>query len=203
MKVLAVNGSPHKNGNTYIALEAACAKLREEGIETEIVNVGSLNITGCKACGACSKLGRCAINDGFNEISEKFAEADGIIIGSPVYYAGINGTLKCFLDRAFYVNSAKMRFKPAAAIVALRRSGVTDSYQTIYNYFAFSEMLITPTPYWPGVHGGAQGEATQDLEGVQIAETIGTNMAYLLKMKQESKVPAPEKQPKIKFSYIR
>ena len=145
MKVLAVNGSPHKNGNTYIALEAACAKLREEGIETEIVNVGSLNITGCKACGACSKLGRCAINDGFNEISEKFADADGIIIGSPVYYAGINGTLKCFLDRAFYVNSAKMRFKPAAAIVALRRSGVTDSYQTIYNYFAFSEMLKIPT----------------------------------------------------------
>ncbi|MGN0589887.1 MAG: flavodoxin family protein [Ruminiclostridium sp.] len=203
MKVLAINGSPHKEGNTYLALAKVCEKLNAEGIETEIVNVGALNITGCKACGACAKLGRCRIEDGFNEISEKLPEADGIVIGSPVYYAGINGTLKAFLDRAFYVNSGKLRFKPAAAVVALRRSGVTDSYQTIYNYFAFAEMLITPTPYWPGIHGGAQGECLQDLEGVQIAETIGTNMAYLLKMQSESKVSVPEKQPKIKFNYVR
>lgn len=203
MKVLAINGSPHKEGNTYLALAKVCEKLNAEGIETEIVNVGALNITGCKACGACSKLGKCRIDDGFNEISEKLANADGIVVGSPVYYAGINGTLKAFLDRAFYVNSAKLRFKPAAAVVALRRSGVTDSYQTIYNYFTFAEMLITPTPYWPGIHGGAPGECLQDTEGVQIAETIGTNMAYLLKMQAESKIPVPEKQPKIKFNYVR
>lgn len=203
MKVLAVNGSPHKDGNTYLALEAACKKLNEQGIDTEIVNIGALNITGCKACGACSKIGKCVIEDGFNEVSEKFAAADGIIVGSPVYYAGINGTLKCFLDRAFYVNSAKMRFKPAAGIVALRRSGVTDSYQTIYNYFTFAEMIITPTPYWPGIHGAAKGECLQDTEGIQIAEAIGKNMAYLLKMKAESKVTPPEKEPKIKFNYVR
>lgn len=203
MKVIAINGSPRKDGNTYHALKTACDILNEQGIETEIVNVGNLNITGCKACGGCSGKGMCVINDGFNEAAEKAASADGIIVGSPVYYAGVNGTLKCFLDRLFYVHSAKMRFKPAAAVVALRRSGVTHTYQTIYNYFTISEMLITPTNYWPGVHGGAKGEAEQDLEGMQIARGIGRNMAYLLKMKAESTVPVPEKEDKIKFSYIR
>lgn len=203
MKVIAINGSPRKDGNTYLALKTACDILNEQGIETEIVNVGNLNITGCKACGGCSGKGMCVINDGFNEAAEKAASADGIIVGSPVYYAGVNGTLKCFLDRLFYVHSAKMRFKPAAAVVALRRSGVTHTYQTIYNFFTISEMLITPTNYWPGVHGGAKGEAEQDLEGMQIARGIGRNMAYLLKMKAESTVPVPEKEDKIKFSYIR
>lgn len=203
MKVTAINGSPHKDGNTYLALKAACDVLNAEGIETEILNVGSLNITGCKACGACSKIGRCVIDDGFNEIAEKTAAADGIIVGSPVYYAGINGTLKSFLDRFFYGNSSKMRFKPCAAITALRRSGVTHTYQTIYNFFTISEMLITPTCYWPGMHGGAKGEAEQDLEGMQIARGIGRNMAYLLKLKAESNIPLPEKEDKIKFSYIR
>lgn len=203
MKVIAINGSPRKDGNTYSALKAACDVLNGEGIETEIINVGSLNITGCKACGACGKQGKCVINDGFNEVAEKTAAADGIIVGSPVYYAGINGTLKSFLDRFFYVHSSKMRFKPCAAITALRRSGVTHTYQTIYNFFTFAEMLITPTNYWPGVHGGAKDEAEQDLEGMQVARTVGKNMAYLLKMKAESTVPVPEKEDKIKFSYIR
>ena len=128
MKVIAINGSPRKDGNTWSALETACKVLNEQGIETEIVNVGNMNITGCKACGACSGKGACVINDGFNEVAEKAAAADGIIVGSPVYYAGVNGTLKCFLDRFFYVHSSKMRFKPAAAVVALRRSGVTHTY---------------------------------------------------------------------------
>lgn len=204
MKVVAINGSPRKDGNTYCALKTACDVLNSEGIETEIVNVGSLGITGCRACGACAKIGKCAFdNDGFNEIAEKVASADGIIVGSPVYYAGINGTLKSFLDRFFYVHSSKMRFKPCAAITALRRSGVTHTYQTIYNFFTFSEMLITPTNYWPGVHGAGKGEAEQDLEGIQIARTIGKNMSYLLKMQAESKIPVPEKEDKIKFSYIR
>ena len=203
MKVIAINGSPRKDGNTYSVLKAACDILNEQGIETEIVNVGSMGITGCKACGACAGKGKCVINDGFNEIADKTAAADGIIVGSPVYYAGINGTLKCFLDRFFYVHSGEMRFKPAAAVTALRRSGVTHTYQTIYNFFTFSEMLITPTNYWPGVHGSAKGEAQQDTEGMQIARAISRNMAYLLKMKAESTVPVPEKEEKIKFSYIR
>lgn len=203
MKVIAVNGSPRKDGNTYLALKTACDVLNSEGIETEIVNVGFLNITGCKACGGCAKLGKCVINDGFNEIAEIVAAADGIIVGSPVYYAGINGTLKSFLDRFFYVHSSKMRFKPCAALTALRRSGVTHTYQTIYNFFTISEMLITPTCYWPGVHGRLKGEGEQDLEGMQIARGIGRNMAYLLKLQEQSNLPLPEKEPKEMFNYIR
>lgn len=203
MKVIALNGSPHKEGNTYRALKEACDVLNAEGVETEIINVGSLTLTGCRACGACAKLGKCVINDGFNEIAEKTAAADGIIVGSPVYYADINGTMKCFLDRFFYGNSAKMRFKPCAAIVALRRSGVTHSYQTIYNYFTIAEMLITPTTYWPGAHGRLPGEAEQDLEGMRIARGIGHNMAYLLKLREQSDLPLPEPEEKVMFNYIR
>lgn len=203
MKVIAINGSPRKDGNTYLALKTACDILNSEGIETEIINVGALNITGCKACGVCSDTGKCVIKDGFNEIADKTAAADGIIVGTPVYYAGINGTLKSFLDRFFYVHSSEMRFKPAAALTALRRSGVTHTYQTIYNFFTISEMLITPTSYWPGVHGRLKGEAEQDLEGMQIARGIGRNMAYLLKLQAESTIPLPEKEPKEMFNYIR
>lgn len=203
MKVIAVNGSPRKDGNTYLALKTACDVLNAEGIETEIVNVGALNITGCKACGGCAKAGKCVINDGFNEVAELVAAADGIIVGSPVYYAGINGTLKSFLDRFFYVHSSKMRFKPCAALTALRRSGVTHTYQTIYNFFTISEMLITPTSYWPGVHGRLKGESEQDLEGMQIARGIGKNMAYLLKLQEQSSIPLPHKEPKEMFNYIR
>ncbi len=203
MKVIALNGSPRKNGNTRLALETVCAELNSEGIETEILDVGSLKLTGCRACGACAKLGKCVMDDGLNEIAEKAAAADGLVVGSPVYYADINGTLKCFLDRFFYVNGAKMRFKPAAAVVALRRSGVTHAYQTIYNYFTIAEMLITPTSYWPGAHGRLPGEAEQDLEGMQVARGIGRNMAYLLKMRAESSVPVPEKEEKVTFNYIR
>lgn len=204
MKVIAVNGSPRREGNTFTALKEACTQLEANGIETEIINIGTLGISGCRACGSCSKTGKCVLNDGFNEIAEKLASADGIIIGSPVYYAGINGTVKSFLDRFFYGNAAKMRMKPAAAVVACRRSGITESFQTIYNYFSFAEMLIVPTPYWPGVHGAAAGEAAQDAEGMYIARAVGNNMAYLLRMKAESGIPVPEKEmPAVKFNYIR
>lgn len=203
MKVIALNGSPRKNGNTYLSLKAACDVLNAEGIETEILDIGSLPLTGCRGCNGCAKLGKCVIDDGLNELAEKAAAADGLIVGSPVYYADINGTLKCFLDRFFYTQGAKMRFKPCAALVALRRSGVTHAYQTIYNYFTISEMLITPTKYWPGVHGRLVGEAEQDLEGIAVARGIGRNMAYLLKLREESALPLPEPVEKPVFNYIR
>lgn len=203
MKVIALNGSPRKDGNTCLSLKTACKVLNEEGIETEILDIGSLKLTGCRTCGGCAKLGRCVLDDGLNELSEKVVAADGLIVGSPVYYADINGTLKCFLDRFFYVYGSKMRFKPAAALVALRRSGVTHAYQTIYNYFAITEMLITPTTYWPGVHGRIAGEAEQDLEGISVARGIGRNMAYLLKLREESALPLPEREEKVTFNYIR
>ena len=205
MKVIAINGSPHPEGNTAQSLRRACAELEKAGIETEIITVGNKAISGCKACGACSKLGKCAFgdNDGLNEIGMKMSEADGIIIGSPVYYAGINGTLKSFLDRVFYTYGSKFRMKPAAAVVALRRGGAIDAYHTINNYFGITEMLVVPSMYWNAVHGAAQGECQQDAEGMQLMEAIGRNMAHLLKMQAESNVPVPEKLQKIKFNYIR
>ena len=126
-----------------------------------------------------------------------------LLVGTPVYYAGLNGTLKAFLDRLFYTSTAYMRFKPCAAVAALRRSGAVNTMQMINNYFCYAEMLITPSIYWNGIHGGAAGEVLQDTEGVQILENIGDNMAYLLKMQSESKVPVPERKNKIKFNYIR
>ncbi len=204
MKVLAINGSPHAEGNTFHALRMVCMELNKHDIETEIITIGKMKMLGCTACGSCSTTGHCVLNDGnFDEIALKMCDADGILIGSPVYYAGINGTLKSFLDRAFYVYSKHFRFKPCAAVVAMRREGTMSALQTINNYFMISEMMIVPTNYWSGVYGGLQAEVLGDLEGHQMMEVIGRNMAYMLKMKAESKVKPPERVQKIKFNYIR
>lgn len=204
MKVLAINGSPHAEGNTYHALRMVCEELGKNDIDSEIVTIGKMDIVGCKACGGCAKTGMCAMDDSnFDELALKMCDADGILIGSPVYYAGINGTLKSFLDRAFYVYSKHFRFKPCAAVVAMRRDGTMSALQTINNYFMISEMLIVPTNYWSGVYGGLQAEVLGDIEGQQMMEVIGRNMAYLLKMKKESKLEPPAAVSKIKFNYIR
>ena len=203
MKVIAINGSPRQNGNTALAIKRVTEALNAEGIETETICIGKMPICGCKACGGCGKLGKCVIEDGLNEIAEKMREADGIIIGSPVYYAGINGTLKAFLDRVFYSSGSYFRFKPGAAIVAARRGGALDAYHCINNYFGITEMIQVPANYWNMVYGRLPGEAEQDTEGMSIMETIGRNMAYLIKMQKESKVPVPERQPKAMFNYIR
>ena len=205
MKVIAINGSPHPEGNTAQSLRRVCEELEKEGIETEIITIGNKNISGCKACGACSKLGKCAFGDadGLNEIGVKMAAADGILIGSPVYYAGVNGTLKSFLDRVFYTYGGKFRMKPAAAVVALRRGGAIAAYDTINHYFGITEMLVVPSMYWNAVHGAVQGDCQQDAEGMQLMEAIGRNMAYLLKMQAASNTPVPEKLQKIKYNYVR
>lgn len=204
MKVTAINGSPKANGNTYTALKTACDELEKNGIETEIIHIGKLNLTGCKACGYCSSHGgKCVFDDGLNEAAEKVRAADGLIVGSPVYYAGINGTVKSFLDRLFYTSSASMRFKPAASLVALRRSGGVAALEEINRFFLFSEMIITPTRYWSVMYGRTPGEVSQDEEGMQIARNIGNNMAYLLKMKEQSEIMLPEAETKISTSFIR
>ena len=205
MKVIAINGSPHPEGNTYQSLRRVCEELEKENIETEIITIGNRSICGCKACGACSKLGKCAFGDadGLNEIGEKMAAADGILIGSPVYYAGINGTLKSFLDRVFYTYGGKFRMKPAAAVVALRRGGAIAAYDTINHYFGITEMMMVPSMYWNAVHGAAQGDCQQDAEGMQLMEAIGRNMAYLLKVQAASNITVNEKLQKIKYNYVR
>jgi multimeric flavodoxin WrbA len=179
------------------------AELQKESIETELITVGNKQFRGCMGCGKCYDASKCIIDDGANEIIAKMRAADGLIIGSPVYYAGINGTLKAFLDRAFYSSGTAYRFKPCAGIVVARRAGTTAALEQLNKYFQIAEMLITPTMYWSGIHGGAVGEVAKDKEGVQMFEQIGKNMAYLLKMQKESGLKPPEREPKIRFNYVR
>ncbi|MCL2754482.1 MAG: flavodoxin family protein [Oscillospiraceae bacterium] len=205
MKVALINGSPHENGTTAFALGVIAEELSKKDIESEVIHVGRLGLSGCMACGGCAEFRKCILKDSFNEVSEKIHEAQGLVIGSPVYYAGINGTLKAFLDRLFYSGTGKFRFKPAAGIVAMRRAGGTAALQTLNQYFEFAEMLITPTMYWSAVHGLNASEAEQDKEGVWQAQVIGKNMAYLLDVmsKAGSGFPAPEPHRRVKMNFIR
>jgi len=210
MKVVAINGSPRKEGNTYQALRTVGEELEKEGIEVSIIQVGDKPIRGCRACGTCGKLKneRCAIDDEVNEIIQLMKAADGIILGSPVHFSGIAGTMKSFLDRAFYVASANgglFRHKAGAALVAVRRSGGTAALQQLNAYLLYAELLIPTGNYWNVIHGAAPAEALQDAEGLQTLRTLGRNMAWLLKMKQQSSptIAEPEAEAKIRTNFIR
>jgi multimeric flavodoxin WrbA len=201
MKAALINGSPHESGTTAFALGVIAETLSEKNIESEIIHVGRLGLSGCMACGGCAEFRKCILKDGFAEIAEQIYNADGLVIGSPVYYAGINGTLKAFLDRLFYSGSGRFRFKPAAGIVAMRRAGGTAARQTLNQYFEFAEMLITPTMYWSAIHGLNGEQAAQDTEGVWQAQVIGKNMAYLLEVMKGATIPDPH--TRVKFNFIR
>jgi len=205
MKITLINGSPHENGTTAFALGVIAESLEKEGVESEIIQVGKMNLRGCVACGGCYSAKKCVSGDkdSLNEIAEKIHASDGLIVGSPVYYAGINGTLKSFLDRLFYSNPGKFRFKPAAGIVAMRRAGGTAALHTLNQYFELAEMLIVPTVYWSGIHGLNGEQAAQDIEGVQMMEVIGRNAAYLLKMKEKANLPPPEAVTRVKTNFIK
>lgn len=188
MKVVAFNGSPRKNGNTFHAIQMVAEELEKENIEVEIVHVGNKVIRGCLACGGCSRNMNesCVIkNDEVNEWIEKMKEADGIILGSPVHYSAIAGTMKSFLDRAFLVtsvNNGMLRHKVGASIVAVRRSGGVAVFNQLNNYINYSEMLMPSSNYWNVIHGTEPGEALQDEEGKQIMRVLGKNMAWSLKL---------------------
>lgn len=210
MKVVAFNGSPKKEGNTYHAIKIVADELEKEGIEVEIVHVGDKIIRGCIACGMCykNKNERCITDDEVNEWIQKMKNADGIILGSPVHYSGIAATMKAFLDRAFYVASANgglFRHKVGASVVAVRRSGGVTTFEQLNNYLLYSEMLIPTTNYWNVIHGAKPGEVYQDEEGVQIMRILGKNMAWLLKLKKsgEGIVLEPEKEKKIFTNFVR
>jgi multimeric flavodoxin WrbA len=210
MKVVAFNGSPNKEGNTWHALKMVAAELEKEGIETEIVQVGSKELRGCVACGGCvkNKNERCVLpGEDVNEWVQKMKEADGIILGSPTHYAAIGGAMKSFLDRAFYVtsvNGGMLRHKVGASVVAVRRSGGLPTFDQLNNYLNYSEMLMPTSNYWNVIYGTRPGEVTQDAEGVQIMRVLGKNMAWLMKLVQNGKdsVPAPEREEKIYFNFI-
>ena len=205
MKVLLINGSPHANGCTYTALENVAIGLHEKGIETEMIQVGHLDIRGCIACGQCRTLGQCVFNDKVNEVAKKFEEADGIVVGSPVYYAGPNGTLVSFLNRLFYSTSFSKTMKVGAAVVSCRRGGASSTFDVLNKYFTISQMPIAPSRYWNSVHGNTREEVMQDLEGLFTMRTLGRNMAFLLEaiQNQKEKSGLPEMEPRVSTNFIR
>ena len=211
MKAVAFNGSPTKEGNTWHALNLVTAELEREGIETEIVQVGNKLIRGCTACGQCVKNRneQCILpGDEVNDWIQKMKQADGVLLGSPVHFAGMGGALKSFLDRAFYVSSANnglLRHKVGVAVVAVRRSGGLPTFDQLNNYLCYAEMLIPTSNYWNVIHGARPGEATQDEEGVQIMRVLGKNMAWLMKLVEHGKgrIIPPEREKKIYTNFIR
>ena len=211
MKVVAINGSPKKEGNTYHALRMVGTQLEENGIEFEIIHIGNKAVRGCLACGNCAinKDEKCTTTgDKLNDWIQIMKNADGIILGSPVYYAGIAGTMKCFLDRAFYVsgsNGGLFRHKVGAAVAAVRRTGGSVTFDSLNHYLTYSEMILATSNYWNVIHGRTPGEAEQDAEGTQIMSVLGNNMAWLLKMRDQTKdtLPSPAPVKKVATSFIR
>ena len=208
MKVLAINGSPRVGGNTASALWVTLHELENEGINTELVTLGQKAIRGCLACFQCRERSdqRCAFDsDEVNALIPKMIEADGILLGSPVYYTGVNGTMKSFLDRAFFVAGSKMRHKVGAAVVAVRRSGGSTTFDQLNKYFLISQMLVVGSNYWNIIHGMMPGEATQDAEGQQIMRTLGKNMAWLLKLIDhgQNAIAPPPQEEKIMTNFVR
>ena len=181
MKALLINGSPHANGCTFTALNIVAEELQKNGIETEIVHIGNKDIRGCIACGKCAELGRCVFNDMVNEVAPKFEQADGLVVGSPVYYAGPNGTLTNLLDRLFFSTPFDKRMKVGAAVVSARRGGTTAAFDRLNKYFTISEMPIASSRYWNMVHGHTPEDVMKDEEGVQIMRILGRNMAFLIR----------------------
>ena len=181
MKVLMLNGSPRPNGNTAIALAEMEKIFDAEGIETECIQVGQRDIRGCIACGRCAQLGRCVIDDIVNELSPKFAACDGLVVGSPVYYASANATLVALLTRLFYSTPFDKSMKVGAAVVAARRGGLSATFDELNKFFTISGMPVASSQYWNSIHGALPGEAAQDAEGMQTMRTLARNMSFLVK----------------------
>lgn len=211
MKVVAFNGSPKANGNTFTSINMVAQQLERAEIEVEILHIGNKIIRGCIACNSCAKSQneQCIIKDDVvNEYIQKVKEADGIIIGSPVHFSGVAGTMKSFLDRLFYVasvNGGLFRHKVGASVVAVRRSGGLTTFNELNHYLLYSEMLIAGSNYWNVIHGRTPGEVSQDTEGVQIMNILGENMTWLMKLVKagEGKVEEPQKHKKEIMNFIR
>ena len=204
MKVLILNGSPRVNGCTARALEEVSKTLNEEGIETDTINVGNKDIRGCIACNSCSKTGKCVFNDIVNDIAVKFENADGIIIGSPVYYAGSNGTIISLLDRLFYSTHFDKTMKVGACVLSSRRAGSTSAMDEINKYFTICSMPIVSSSYWNEVHGFKARDVEKDKEGLQTMRNLGRNMTFMIKAinlgKEKYGLPKVEKGEFTSFS---
>jgi len=193
MKVLLINGSPNEKGCTFTALTEVANTLQSNGIETEMLYLGKKPIAGCIACGHCSQTGKCVFDDKVNEVVARLDEYDGIVVGSPVYYAGPSGQLTAFLDRLFYVKGSKMAGKLGAAVVSCRRGGASAAFDRLNKYFTISNMHIVGSQYWNQVHGFTPDDVRKDKEGLQTMRTLGQNMAWLLKCIEAGKKAGIEK----------
>ena len=205
MKVLLINGSPRKDGNTALALQEMMKIFEQEGMETELLHIGHLPIRGCIACGKCRETGKCVFDDCVNEAAEKFREADGLVLGTPVYYAMANGTMASFVQRLFHSPPFSKAMKVGACAVAARRGGLSATYDEMNKFFGISGMPIASGQYWNSIHGLTPGEAEQDGEGMQGMRTLARNMAFLMKSialgKEAYGLPQGEK--RISTNFIR
>jgi multimeric flavodoxin WrbA len=205
MKVLLLNGSPRKNGNTTLALREMERVFQSQGIEIEILQIGNQPIRGCVACGTCANTGKCVFDDLVNETAAKFEACDGLVIGSPVYYASANATLVAFLTRLFYSTHFDKTMKVGASVVAARRGGLTAAYDELNKFFGISGMPIASGQYWNGIHGRDAGEAAGDEEGLQMMRTLANNMVFLMKSIALGKEQfgLPEKEAPKRTNFIR
>lgn len=186
-KVLLLNGSPHQNGCTATALEEMIKVFEQEGIETELIQVGSQDIRGCISCNQCFKTGKCVFDDLVNDVAPKFEAADGLVVGSPVYYASPNGTILSFLDRMFHGTRFSKQMKVGAAIVSCRRGGNTASFDVLNKYFTISGMPVASSTYWNQVHGFTAEDVKKDLEGLQVMRNLARNMSFMIKAIADAK----------------
>ena len=203
LKVLLVNGSPHRNGNTFTALSEVTKTLDGEGIDAEIIHIGNRPVQGCIGCYKCKDRGVCVFQDeAYLTLRDKLAKADGIVIGSPVYFGGPSGSLCALLDRLFYSCGQLAQYKPAAAVVVCRRGGATATFDRLNKYFTILNMPVVPSQYWNSVHGHNPGEASQDAEGLQTMRTLAHNMAWMLRNLRNKDVPSVMEEP-IHTNFIR
>lgn len=205
MKVLMINGSPRVNGNTSIALKEMEQIFVQNGIESEIVQIGNKDIRGCIACGSCAERGRCVFDDEVNRLAPKFEAADGLVIASPVYYASANATLIACLDRLFYSTPFDKTMKVGASVAVARRGGCSATFDELNKYFTITGMPVASSQYWNSIHGAAPGEAVQDAEGLQIMRTLAVNMSFLMKSIAlgKEKFGLPEKEPFQRTNFVR
>lgn len=204
MKVLLINGSPNQKGCTYTALSEAAGALNECGVETEFFWIGKRPVHGCADCGGCARKGECVFSDDpCNELIAKMRAADGLIVGSPVYYGGPNGALCALLDRAFLICGREMANKPAASVVSCRRGGASAAFDRLNKYFTISRMPVVSSQYWNSVHGNTPDEVRQDLEGLQVMRTLGRQMAYLLASLKSAALPQPAREKYVATNFIR
>lgn len=205
MKVLMINGSPNAKGNTYVALHEMEKIFHQEGVETEILHVGNKDIRGCIACRKCFEAGKCVFDDLVNETAAKFAECDGLVIGSPVYYASANATLVAFITRLFYSTRFDKTMKVGASVVAARRGGLSSTFDELNKFFTISGMPVASGQYWNSIHGATPGEAEQDIEGLQIMRTLARNMTFLMRgiSLAKEQYGLPEREPFARMNFIR